>query len=318
MSRPLEVRATAPASIGNLAVGFDVLGAALGAPEDTVVVRRRCDPGVVVSRVTGDGGRLPRDASRNTAGVAVAALLERRGGGVGVEIELEKGVPLAGGMGSSAASAVAAVVAADRLLDSRLTAVELLACALEGERAACGAAHPDNAAPALLGGIVLSRPGAPPEPVRLPVPEGLAVALLHPPVELATRESRRAVPASLSLETAVAQWADLGAFVAALFRSDWDLLGRAFADRVAEPARAPLLPGFRAVQRAALDAGALGCSLSGAGPAVFALCRGVDRAAGVAGAMAAALHAATGLDGGVWSGPVPRTGARVREVRCAT
>ncbi len=318
MTRPLAVRATAPATIGNLAVGFDVLGAALEEPHDEVVVRRRRVSGVLMADVRGDGDRLPRDAARNTAGVAVLALLQRSGRSDGVAIELIKGIPLAGGMGSSAASAVAAVVAADRLLETRLGPDQLLACALDAERAACGAAHPDNAAPCLLGGIVLTRPGDPPEPIRLPVPEGLSVALLHPPIELATRVAREAVPAALPLETAVAQWADLGAVVAALFRGDWALLGRALVDRVAEPARAALVPGFRAVQRAALETGALGCSLSGAGPSIFALCRGVESSRAVGEAMAAALAEDAGLAGEVWSGPLARTGARVREVRCAT
>ena len=312
------VRVVAPASIGNLGVGFDALGAALPGPVDELVARRSPAPGVEVVAVHGDDGRLPRGAERNTAAVAAAAVLARSGLAAGLALELTKGIPLAGGLGSSAASSVAGALAADTLIGSDLSTADLLACALAGERAGCGAGHGDNIAPCLLGGIVLVRGLDPVDAVRLPVPAGLAAALLHPPVELETRTARAALGPTVRLADAVAQWADLAAFVAALHRSDWELLERSLRDHVAEPRRAALVPGFRAVQRAARESGALGCSLSGAGPSIFALCRGLDRAVSVGDAMRAALAAATGLEGDLIVAPIARTGARVVEAECGS
>ncbi len=312
------VRVVAPASIGNLGVGFDVLGAALPGPLDELVARRSATPGVEVVAIRGDGGRLPREAELNTAAVAAAAVLARAGAGGGLTLELTKGIPLAGGLGSSAASAVAGALAADTLIGAGLGTADLLACALAGERAGCGADHGDNIAPCLLGGIVLVRGLDPVDAVRLPVPAGLAAAVLHPPVELETRAARAALGTTVRLADAVAQWADLGAFVAALHAADWELLRRALRDHIAEPRRASLVPGFHAIQRAARDAGALGCSLSGSGPSIFALCRGLDRAVSVGDAMRAALAAATGLEGDLFVGPIARTGARVVEAECGS
>jgi homoserine kinase len=306
-----EATAVASATIGNLGVGFDVLGAAIPGPRDRVRARRRPSPGVEILRLDGDGGRLPWDPAHNTASVAAAAVLARSGAAGGLELEIDKGIPLAGGLGSSAASAVAAALAADAALGAGLGPDELLACALAGEAVASGAEHADNVAPCLYGGIVLTPTGSPPRPVSLPVPRDLAVALLHPPVELATRQARAVLGADLPLTTAVAQWGRLAAFVAALYREDWELLGRSLVDLVAEPQRAHLVPGFREMQAAALAHGALGCSLSGAGPSVFALCRGVDVAGEVGRAMADALNSATGLEGDLVVGEIERQGAHV-------
>jgi homoserine kinase len=206
---------------------------------------------------------------------------------------------------------VAAALAADAALGAGLGPDELLACALAGEAVASGAEHADNVAACLHGGIVLTPTGSPPRPVALPVPRDLAVALLHPPVELATRQARAVLGAEIPLATAVAQWGRLAAFVAALYREDWELLGRSMVDLVAEPRRAHLVPGFREMQAAALAHGALGCSLSGAGPSVFALCRGVEVAAEVGRSMADALTSATGLEGDLVVGEIERQGAHL-------
>ena len=306
-----EVRAVAPASIANLGVGFDVLGACLQAPADEVVARPSDAPGVTITRITGDGGRLPYEAARNTAGRAAQEVLDRAGADRGVELEIVKGVPAAGGMGSSAASAVAAAVAVDALVDARLDRTTLLECALAGEQVAAGDAHGDNVAPSLIGGLVLIRSLRPVDVVSLPVPADMTAVVLRPPVELATRDARGVLPDRVALADAVAQSGDLGAFVAALFREDWELLRRAGTDRIAEPHRAPLVPGFRAVQAAALEAGAVACSLSGAGPSVFALCRGLRTAGDVGEAMRRALAADTGLAGVVHVGPIDPRGARL-------
>lgn len=306
------VRAFAPASVGNVACGFDVLGLALDGPGDHVEVEAGDEPGVVLLEVTGDDGRLPVEAAENAAGAAVAALLRRAGREEEpLALSLHKGLPLAAGLGGSAASAVAAVVAADAFLGTRLPREELLACALEGERVAAGDAHPDNAAPSLYGGIVLVRSVLPMDAIPLPVPRELAVAVVHPHAEVATADARRALGDTVDLRDAVAQWGNTAALVAGLYEGDLELVGRAAVDAVAEPRRAALVPGFDAVKEAAVEAGALAASLSGAGPSVFALCRGEASARTVGAAMADAFRVAAGVESDVLAGPVGRRGARV-------
>ncbi len=247
MSPPAR-RAFAPATVSNVACGFDVLGFAVAGPGDLVSAEERPEPGIVIAELSGDGGRLPREAERNTAGVATRALLERAGlAGRGVLLRIEKQMPLASGLGSSAASAVAAVVAVDALFGLGLAKPELLACALEGEKMACGSAHADNAAPSLYGGFVLVRgsesAGDPLEVVELPLVPGLTCALVRPHVEVETRGARRVLGDSVPLGAVVRQCGNLAALVAALFRQDFGLLSRSLEDHIAEPKRAE--PGSR-------------------------------------------------------------------------
>lgn len=289
-----RVRAFAPATVSNLACGFDCLGFAVEGPGDEVIAERRLEPGVEIAEITGDAGRLPLETSRNTAGVAVRELLDVAGltETVGVRLRVYKRMPLSSGLGSSAASAVAAVAAAAELLELDVSREERLRCALEGERAACGAIHPDNATPCAYGGLVLIRSIEPLDVVELPVPENLVCALVRPHVAVETRAARLALGTTVPLPAAVRQWANLGALVAGLYRGDLELVGRSLEDHVAEPLRAHLVPGFREAQAAARSAGALGCSLSGSGPTIFALVEGRERAETVADAMAAAIQEA--------------------------
>lgn len=315
-----SVTVYAPASVGNVAVGFDSLGLALETPGDLVTARLGGEPGVRLESVSGDGGRLPREPEANSAAVAARAVVERSGRRVGLALSLDKGLPLASGLGSSGASAVAGAVAADRVLAVRLSEQELLACAMEGERAACGSAHADNVAPSLLGGIVLVRgqlgPG-PPEAIRLPTPPGLAVAVVRPHLETLTEEARAILPASVSLAELVACSADLAAAVVALFRGDLALLGRALVDRVAEPVRIPGVRGGAAALAAARAAGALGASLSGSGPSLFALCADRPTAGRAAAAMAAAFRA-EGLASDRYLSAANAPGARAVEPAAGT
>ena len=273
-----SVTAFAPATVGNVVCGFDVLGLALLEPGDRVTAVRRKEPGVIIGRITGDDGRIPRDPDRNSAGVAAAALLERHDVKEGVGLDLEKGLPLSGGMGGSAGSAVAAVVAVNALLELGAADSVLLECALEGEKAASGSAHADNVAPCLLGGIVLVRAGARRPVVSLHVPPGLSVALLHPRVEVATRDARAVLPDAVPLADAITQWGNTAALVAGLYREDLELVADALVDRVAEPARSGQIPGFEGMRRAAMEAGALGFGISGAGPSMMALCGSLEEA----------------------------------------
>jgi homoserine kinase len=302
------VAAAAPSTVGNVLCGFDALGMAVAGPEDRVVARPADAPGAVMDGIFGDGGELPTDADRNTASVAAAAVLRAAGHAGGVALELHKGLPLASGLGSSAASAAAAAVATDRLFDLGLDRDTLIRAAAEGERAACGAIHLDNIGPAIAGGLVLCRDH---RVHPLPVPQDLHAVLMAVPVRSDTRRARAAVPEQLPLSQATAQWADVAAFVHALHTEDWDLLAASLTDRVAEPHRIAATPGFAAVHRAAMEAGALGAGLSGAGPAMLALCRGPETAEAVAATMTEALRTATGLRGEAWVGPPAGRGAHV-------
>ena len=307
------VRAAAPASVSNVCCGWDLLGFAVAGWQDVVEARRSAEPGVRLLEVTGDDGRLPRAVEENTAGVATARLLELVGetGRAGVDLRLHKGLPLASGLGSSGASAVAALVATNEALGLGASDDRLLAAAMEGERVACGTAHPDNVAPTLHGGLLLVRPGEPPPITRLPVPEGLHCVLIHPHSEVSTAAARDVLPAAVPLATLTAQAGNLAALVAGLYRGDDRLIASALVDLVAEPARAAMTPGFAAVRRAALEAGALGAGLSGSGPTMFAWTRPAARAEAIAEAMRRALERETGLEGDLLTFPVGVPGARV-------
>ncbi|MEN9846714.1 MAG: homoserine kinase [Pseudomonadota bacterium] len=293
-----SVTVFAPATVANVGSAFDVLGFAVAAPGDTVTVRRATTPGVTISDITGDNGILTTDSSKNTAGVSVLALLKhleskdrRAFGDIGVEISLTKGLPIGSGLGSSSASTVAAVVAANELCGAPLSREELLRFAMEGERVACGAAHADNVAPALLGGFVLIRSYDPLDIVHLPTPSNAWVTVLSPSLELKTQDARKVLKRSVSLESAISQWGNVAALVAGIYQNDIALMGRALEDKIVEPERAQLIPGYAAAKRAALEAGASGCSISGSGPSLFALAQSEDIAHRVGAAMRKAFAA---------------------------
>ena len=305
-----SVTAFAPATVSNVACGFDVLGFALDAPGDEVTARLT-GTGVRIDTILGDGGRLPRDAAKNTAGVAALALLTTLGERRGVALTIRKGLPLSSGLGGSAASAAAAVVAVDAVLGSRVPIETLIACALEGERMGAGSAHADNIAPSLCGGLVLVRRPNPPDVVCLPVPAGLTAVVVHPDLEIETARARALIGDTVRLADAVQQWANLGSLVDGLHRGDFALIGRSLEDTIAEPRRASLVPGLAAIKRAALDAGALGCGLSGSGPSIFALCASREAALPVADAMTLAVRAEIGGDVQTYVSPIASQGARV-------
>jgi homoserine kinase len=311
MSPEASTTAYAPATVGNVICGFDVFGLALDHPGDRVTVRRSDRPGLRIARIEGDSGRLPTDAKRNSATVAIAALLRAAGRDDGLEVTIAKGLPLSGGMGGSAASSVAGAIAADALLGTGFPQDALLEFALAGEGMAAGSAHLDNVAPALYGGLLLVRPTGHPRVVRLPVPKGLSVALLHPAVELSTKAARKALGTSVPLTEAVAQWGSTAAFVHALHTGDWDLLQDALVDRVAEPHRKAFIPGFDEVHSAAMSAGALACGISGAGPSLVAFTRGEERAKTVGEAMLSTYRSMAGPSAKLYLCAVATAGARI-------
>jgi homoserine kinase len=309
-----RVRVFAPATVSNVGPGFDVLGFALHRPGDTVEAELTGTPGVQLAEVTGDGGLLPVDPARNAASVAASHVLERAPAArrAGIRLRLHKGMPLASGLGSSGASAAAGAVAANVLLGEPLGLEDLVQCAMAGERAACGSAHADNVAPSVAGGIVLIRSYDPFELVRLPVPDGLFVAVVHPHCGVSTGEARARLANHLfALPDIVANAGNLGALVAALHQGDLGLLGRAIEDRLVEPLRAGMIPAYADVRCAARDAGALGCAVSGSGPSVFALADSADAAVGAARAMRRAFRDRASLATDAWVGPISREGAHV-------
>ena len=307
----MAVRVFAPASVSNLGCGFDIFGLALERPGDEVVVRAAEGTGIVALTVTGDDGRVPTDPLRNAAALAVQGVLDRLGSDAGVAIEVHKGIPLASGLGGSAASAVAGAVAADALLDGDLARTALLECALIGERKGSGANHADNAAPSLIGGFVLVLPGLPTRTVELPTPPDLRVAVVHPAMEVETRRARTILGDTIPLAAGIRQWGHAAGMVAGLFRGDWELIARCLCDAVAEPMRAKLVPGFEEVRAAALEAGAVGAGLSGSGPSVFALCRGRAAAERAAAAMANAFRDHAGVASDMEVSSANATGARI-------
>ena len=293
-----RVVVSVPGGIGNLGPGLDVLGCAVAGLRDEVTAEWSDAPGITLL----DAGHpdLPRDPARHTSAIAAAAVLDeaRRRGVVpaqaGIALKVRKQLPLSGGQGGSAASAVAGAVAANALLGASLDTTSLFLCCLVAEETVAGR-HLDNIAPSLLGGIVLVRSLDPIDVVRLPVPDGLSVVLAHPSQRLRTSEARGVLPTSIPRAVALHQMAQVGAIVAACYGNDLALLGRAIDDRIAEPARAPLLPGFVEAKRVAMEAGALGASISGAGPTAFAFVAGTAAGERVAAAMRGA-YAAAGVD----------------------
>jgi homoserine kinase len=266
-----SVRASAPATVANVSCGFDIFGFAVASPADEVVVTLTDKPGVVIREIVGDDGRLPLDASRNTSGVAVIEFLKAIKSDQGAEITLYKHLALGSGMGSSAASSVAALVAINHLHGEPLSRKELLPFAMESERIACGSAHADNVAPSLLGGFVLIRGYDPLDVTSIPTPAGLFCTLVHPHLELKTEDSRRVLKATIPIKDAITQWGNIAGLVVGLMKPDFGLIGRSLKDVVAEPIRSVLIPGFDRIKEEAVKAGALGCGISGSGPTIFAL-----------------------------------------------
>ena len=313
-----RVIVSVPGGIGNFGPGLDVLGCALTGARDEVIAEWSQTAGITI--IDAGHPQLPTDPAKNTASIAANAVMRAatsRGVRVshpGIAITIKKGLPLSGGQGGSAASAVAGSVAANALIwpvGSGLTQNELLTCALEGEETVAGR-HLDNIAPSLLGGIVLVRSLDPIEVVKIPAPAGLRIVLATPAQQLTTTRARSVLPIEVPRSIVVHQLAQVAAIISACHSGDLALLGRSMDDRIAEPARTPLLPGFADAKISAIDAGALGVSISGAGPTAFALCDSEATASKIAQAMQSA-YARAGLDCTVRICEIDTQGAIVKD-----
>ena len=301
--------AFAPASVGNVGVGFDILGHTVAALGDKVRATRRAERGVAIRSITGTVENLPLAAEKNTAGMAVLAMCRELGLPYGFDLDIEKGIPLGSGLGGSAASAVAGIVAATALVGERLDRTELLKFAMQGEAVASGSVHVDNIAPSLYGGLVLTVGIDNPFVKQIPVPDTIRCVLVHPHMVLPTREARAILSKSVPLSDVIWQQANLAGFLAGCFTNDIALIRESLLDVVIEPQRQVLIPGFVDVKQAALAAGALGGSISGAGPTVFAWVDEADAEKVRVGMVEA--FSRHGLDSDSWVSTFDRAGARV-------
>jgi len=268
------VKVFAPATVANVGVGFDILGFAIHGPGDDIIVRHGSKPGLVIKAIHGCKNKLPKDIHKNTAGVSAHALLEHLDMlDEPIEMEIYKRMPFASGMGSSAASAVAGAMGINEYLNTPLSKKELLPFVMKGEMVADGAYHADNVGPSLLGGMVLIRSNEEHDVINLPVPYGIYACVIHPNISILTADSRNILSPQVDLGLMVKQNGNLGAFVASLYRSDLELMRRSLHDLIVEPQRAELIPHFYEMKKIAEEENALGFSISGAGPSLFALCQ---------------------------------------------
>jgi len=306
-----EVRVFAPATVANVACGFDVLGFAIDAPGDEVVARHSNKPGLRITEITGDDGKLPKVAEKNTAGVAALDLLRHLGmSDRGIELEIHKKMPFGSGLGSSAASAVAGVYAVNRLIGEPLAKKQLLPFAMQGEASADGAWHADNVGPSLLGGIVFIRSNQELDIAQLPVPSNLWAAVVHPDIEILTKVAREILPTHIPMVNATQQIGNLGGLICGLIQEDYAMIGRSIHDVIAEPRRQKLVPEFYNAKRAAMAQGALGFSISGAGPSVFALCEG-EQTAQQAGKAISDVFSRVDLNNQCYVSPINKEGVYV-------
>ena len=304
-----EVTAFAPATVANVGIGFDILGHTVESLGDQVCLQRIDEPIIRIRSISGISSQLPLEPARNTAGRALQAMHSALRLGYGFEIDIDKGIPMSSGLGGSAASAVAAVVAANALLETPLSPLELLKYAMEGEIVASGSAHVDNIAPCLFGGLILTVGIDNPRIKQIPVPASVRCVLAHPHMHLGTREARAILKLDVTRSDFVWQTANLAGFISGCYSNDLDMIRDSFNDVIIEPQRHSLIPGFMDVKRAAMAAGALGCSISGAGPTVFAWAE-TQYAEAVSGAMVAAFSA-HGLPADHWISSIENFGARV-------
>lgn len=284
-----SIRVFAPASVSNVGPGFDIMGFAVKFPGDEIIIRKRNDRKLRITKITGVKTKLPVNISQNTAGVAIKAMLKELQVNVGLDIEIHKKMEVGSGIGSSAASAVGAVFAANKLLSLKQSKNQLLNFALAGESIASGAIHADNVAPALFGGFILIRSYNPIDIIRIPTPINLYCSIVFPQIQIKTIEARRILPAEVNLKTACNQAGNAAGLIAGLITSDFNLIARSLVDHIAEPRRALLIPFYDQIRKAAFEAGAINCNVTGSGPSMFAFSDSQNKAIKIARSMEASV-----------------------------
>ena len=303
-----EIKLLCPATVANLSCGFDVLGLCLENIGDEMIIRKVKEKGLRISKIT--GADLPFETNKNVAGVAGLALLNHLDLEFGFEIEIHKKIKAGSGIGSSAASAAGVVVGINELLGNPLHRKDLIPYAMEGEFLASGSYHADNVSPAILGGFTLIRCYNPLEVIQIKSPQDLYVTIIHPHIEVKTSEARSILPKEIPLKTAITQWGNLGGFVSGLYTEDYELMGRCLHDVVAEPYRKILIPEFDHVKKSAIENGALGCGISGSGPSIYALSKGLKTAKKVADGIKK-IYSKTGIGFDIYVSKVCEEGVKV-------
>ena len=278
-----EIKIFCPATIANISCGFDVLGLCLETVGDEMIIRKSDVKGIKITKIEGED--LPLETSKNVAGVAALAILDAIDYKFGFEIEIYKNIKPGSGIGSSAASAAGAVFGINELLEKPFKRKELVEFAMKGEAIASGSEHADNVAPAILGGITLVRSSAPLDIIKIESPSDLYATVIHPQIELKTSEMRAVLQPMIPLKSAILQWGNLGGLIAGFYTSDYELIGRSLHDEIVEPLRGPFIPKFDVIKKTALENGALGSGISGSGPSIFALSKGIETANRIAKAM---------------------------------
>ena len=303
-----EIKLFSPATVANVACGFDVLGLCLDTIGDEMVVRKVDKKGVRITKI--EGFKLPFETELNVAGVSALALYQELQPDCGFEIEIKKNIKPGSGIGSSAASAVGSVYGINALLGSPLNKTQLTQFAIKGEALASGSEHADNIAPALFGGFTLVKSVNPLEILQIPSPDNLYVTIIHPQIEIKTAISRAILPKNVLLEDAINQWANVGSFIHSLHMSDYPLMQRSLHDVIIEPHRSKLIPHYNEVKQQTLNAGALGTNISGSGPSIFSLCKGIENANKVRGVMTN-IYSNTGIEFDVHVSKINTQGVKV-------
>lgn len=295
-----EITVLAPATVANVVCGFDCLGFCLENPNDIMKLRIIDEKTVKIKHL--DEYNLPRDPEKNVAGKALLAVLEQIEENIGFEVEITKKIMPGSGVGSSAASAAGAVVAANKLLGNRFNSNEVIDLAMHGERVASGARHADNIAPCVLGGFTLVRSIEPMDVISIEYPT-LYATVIHPQIEIKTSYAREILPKEVPLKSAIRQWSDVGSLIAGLQKGDYDLIARSLQDFIIEPVRKKLIPSFDEVKSASMNAGALGGSISGAGPSIFMFSKDLETANEIKDAMNK-VYLTTGIDFNIYVSPI--------------
>ena len=281
MSRS-SIKAFAPATVANVSCGFDVLGFAVENPGDEVEIKLTTKPGIEITSILGDHGKLPTDPKLNSASVSIQSYFDYIGYNDGIKMILNKKMPISSGMGSSAASSVAGVFAVNEILNKPLNKKDLLKFALQGEKIACGSAHADNAAASLLGGFILVRSYDPLDIVSLEYPKDLIVIVIHPQLIIDTKAARKLISSNIKLNSAISQLGNIAGLISGLSQKDYNLISRSLIDVIAEPKRSKLITGYEEIKKTAIDFGAIGCGISGSGPSIYALSTNLKKAENIA------------------------------------
>jgi len=305
-----QIKIFSPATIANVSCGFDVLGLALDTIGDIMIIRKVAKKGISITKISPQN--LPLETHKNVAGVAALALLSETYSDFGFEIEIEKRIKPGSGIGSSAASSAGAVWAINELLGKPFNSTDLVRFAMEGERLATGVAHADNVAPALFGGFTLVRSYSPLDVISIPTPNELYVTVIHPQIEVKTADAREILKTTVPLKDAIKQWGNVGGLISGLYTEDYNLIGRSLEDFIIEPIRSILIPAFDSVKQQSLNAGALGCGISGSGPSIFALSKGEETAKKVAKVMKS-VYDKVGIEYDIHVSKINKQGIKILE-----